>query len=220
MLTLIIGDSQAQGAGNVLASRLRSAGQTVHVFAKPGASSAGVLAIAQEAADQYSNPDMVVVFSGSTAAGAPAAAGIPALFPAAMMYWYGSAPATQIGSVAYAQSVFGDKVTDVNYWFTCGEAADREKRNIELKVKLPTSVRYVDWRNLVFPDAQVQPSGVSFPNLTDGIHITGQHAKDAFSLANWPPSEPKSAWGGVALVGLGLLAFAAWRHWRQPRRPS
>lgn len=206
----IVGDSQSEGAGAYLQKRLERDGYTVERSAKHGADSAGVLELARKREGQIY--DLVVVFSGSTAAGAPAAREIPKLFPSAKMYWYGSGPATQIVSLSTARAVFGKKVTDEGYWFSSGEAAAREARNLELPKLLPATVQYVDWRSLSLPNAVVQPSGVRFPNLTDGIHITGSTAAAAFEGANWPPPSP---WSGVQIalwVGAAAVVWWAWRR--------
>lgn len=206
----IVGDSQAEGAGAYLEKRLIRDGYTVERSAKHGADSAGVLALAQK--NEGRVYDLVVVFSGSTAAGAPATKAIPAMFPSSKLYWYGSGPATQIVSLSTARAVFGKKVTDEGYWFGSGEAAAREGRNVELPKLLPATVQYVDWRALSLPDAVTQPSGVVFPSLQDGIHITGSTAAAAFEGNNWPPLAP---WSGVQValwVGAAAVVWWAWRR--------
>ena len=206
----IVGDSQAEGAGAYLEKRLVRDGWTVERSAKHGADSAGVLKLAQQQADKIY--DLVVVFSGSTAGGAPAAKGIPALFPSAKLYWFGSGPATVIKSLSTARAVFGKKVTDDKYWFASGEAVARESRNVELPKLLPASVQYVDWRSLALPDAVTQPSGVVFPSLQDGIHVTGSTAAAAFEGANWPPAAPVKL---GTLLPLALAGAALWWAWRK-----
>ena len=206
----IVGDSQAQGAGAFLQKRLERDGWLVDRSSKHGAGSAEVLKLAEaQAGERY---DLVVVFSGSTAGGAPAAKQIPKLFSTAKIYWYGSGPATTIKNLSTARAVFGKKVTDAQYWFESGEAGAREQRNAEMPTLLPPSVQYVDWRSLTLPDAVIQPSGVTFPNLNDGIHVTGATAQAAFEGSNWPPPEP---FGGLQIalwVGAAAIVYWAWRR--------
>lgn len=206
----IVGDSQAEGAGAYLQKRLQRDGWAVDRSAKHGAGSSEVLALAEK--QQNNVYDLIVVFSGSTAGGAPAAKGIPSLWPSAKIYWYGSGPATVINKLSTARAVFGKKVSDDHYWFNSGEAAAREQRNAELPKLLPANVQYVDWRSLTLPNATVQPSGVRFPNLNDGIHITGDAAQAAFENGNWPPPSPVSNVTVALLVGAAALAFWAWRR--------
>jgi hypothetical protein len=209
MKAFIVGDSQAEGAGAYLEKRLARDGWTVKRSAKHGADSAQVLELAKAQAGE--SFDLVVVFSGSTAAGAPAAREIPKLFGSSKIYWYGSGPATLIGSLSTARAVFGKKVSGEEYWFESGEAAAREARNVEMPKLLPANVQYVDWRSLSLPNAVQQPSGVTFPILNDGIHVTGGAASAAFNEQNWPP--PATSETGVlvaVLVGVGL--WFAWRR--------
>ena len=178
--------------------------------AKHGAGSAEVLKLAEaQAGEQY---ELVVVFSGSTAGGAPAAKQIPKLFSSAKIYWYGSAPATTIKNLTTARAAFGKKVSDANYWFSSGEAAAREQRNAELPAMLPPNVQYVDWRSLLLPDAVTQPSGVRFPDLQDGIHVTGSTAEAAFNSNNWPPPSPMNGLQIALWVGAAAVVFWAWRR--------
>jgi hypothetical protein len=206
----IVGDSQAQGAGAYLQKRLERDGWLVDRSSKHGAGSAEVLKLAEaQASEQYG---LVVVFSGSTAGGAPAAKQIPKLFSSAKIYWYGSGPATTIKNLATARAVFGKKVSDADYWFSSGEAAAREQRNAEMPALLPPSVQYVDWRSLSLPDAVTQPSGVRFPSLQDGIHVTGSTAAAAFEGSNWPPPSPVSGLQIALWVGAAAVVYWAWRR--------
>lgn len=200
---LIIGDSQAQGAGSYLEKRLESMGYSVTRDYKVGGDSADVYAIAQKHPGAW---DLVVVFSGSTADGAPAAKGVPSLFPKSQIVWYGSPPATMIGSLGIAQAKFGAGIKSADHWFTSGEAAKRETRNTSLPRLLPMGVRYVDWRALTLPNAERQPSGVQFPTQADGIHVLGETAAAAFAPGNWPPPTTMSIWP-VVLGVLGVLAL-------------
>jgi hypothetical protein len=219
MKAVIVGDSQAQGAGPYLRDRLRDDfGYTVPPpYAKAGAGSVGVLERAIAAAADHPDANLIVVFSGSTEKDATAGKGIDSLWPDAQIIWYGSAPATTILDLAYARKVFGTKVFDSGYWFTSGEAAAREKRNMQLPQLLPARVQYVDWRSLSLPDAVMQPSGVRFPDLKDGIHITGDVARAAFAGSNWPPAAGGASKGNstVPLLFAGLIAGLIWFRGRK-----
>lgn len=191
MKVLIVGDSQAQGAGSVLRAKLKAEGHSVDLLAKHGAGSAEVRDLAAQRAGQAF--DLVVVFSGSTAGGAPAAKAIPAMYPGARVIWYGPSPATTITNLALAQKVFGSHVKSASHWSTSGEAAAREARNRQLPGLLPAGVQYVDWRRLSWP-------GGAYPAQPDGIHVGQATAKIAFGADNWPPP------AGLTLQGLALPA--------------
>jgi hypothetical protein len=211
---IIVGDSQAEGAGPYLRDRLRDDfGYTVPApYGKHGAGSVGVLGMAKLAAADHPDAELVIVFSGSVEKNAIAGQGVVELWPNAQIVWYGSAPATIITDVAYAKKVFSSKVTSKDYWFTSGEADAREKRNAQLPALLPSRIQYVDWRTLDLPNAVVQPSGVKFPNLKDGIHILGDTAKSAFAGDNWPPvhaaADKKTS--AMPLLFAGLIAGLLW----------
>jgi hypothetical protein len=219
MKAVIVGDSQSQGAGPYLRDRLRNDfGYTVPApYGKHGAGSVGVLGMAKLAAADHPDAELVIVFSGSVEKNAIAGQGVIDLWPNAQIVWYGSAPATTITDVAYAKKVFGSKVTSSDYWFTSGEAEAREKRNVQLPTLLPARIQYVDWRTLSLPNAVVQPSGVKFPNLKDGIHILGETAKAAFAGDNWPPvpdaTDKKTS--AMPLLFAGLIAGLLWFRGRK-----
>jgi hypothetical protein len=186
---LIIGDSQAQACGGALSIRLKSDGyNVVGVFAKPGAGSNGVLNQANLAKSKCDSPDLIVVFSGSVENNISAGVGIPLLFPDAKIIWYGSSPATKILNITLAKKVFGQKVDGDDYWFSISESKERESRNKTLKQFFAnTKVNYVDYRDLTFTNDVLQSSGITFPDLQDGIHITPGVAKEMFNAKNFPP---------------------------------
>ena len=212
MKARIIGDSQAQGAGPALRDELQRQGwQVLPILAKPGAGSKGVQALLPSGTDP--SVGLVVVFSGSVEAPEALAAAVRAAYPAAKVQWFGSAPATLVGSIAAAQSVFSPSIKSADHWFTSGMAAEREARNRDLPARLPADFQYVDWRTLDLPGAVLQPSGVSFPILADGIHVKGDLAKAL--AAQWPFKGAGLGWAGWVALGLGGgLAYAAWRRRR------
>ena len=205
---LIIGDSQAGGAGAKLAARLQADGYTVTRKWKDGGNGRDVAKLAH---DQSGKPwSLVVVFHGGDDGGTWAVQQeVPALFPGASLVWYGSSPATRIASMATAKAVFGSKVKGPLQWFDDGTAAAREKRNQLMPGHLPAGVVYVDWRDLQLPGAVTQASGVAFPDLQDGIHVTGSIATAAFEAPNWPPPAA-GATGQADQAGLLVLAVLLW----------
>jgi hypothetical protein len=205
----IVGDSQAQGAGPALRDELQRQGwQVLPILAKPGAGSKGVQALLPSGADP--SVGLVVVFSGSVEAPESLAAAVRAAYPAARVQWFGSAPATLIGSIAAAQASWSN-VSTADHWFRNGMAAEREARNRKLPGRLPSDFQYIDWRTLDLPGAVTQPSGVAFPILADGIHVKGDLAKAV--AAQWPFKSAGLGWAGWVALGLGSgLAFAAWRR--------
>jgi hypothetical protein len=206
LTALIVGTSQAENGstGAYLQTKLAKQGYTVTRKAEHGVDAKRVRDMAQELAAGKSF-DLGVVFCGSVAGGEPVMDQIlQALSGCKQVVWYGSNPATLItGKVpppAFPQA------KTANWWFTTSEAADREKRNKQLKAHLSKNPRvtYVDWRDLKWDNAVVQPNGVSFPSLPDGIHVVGSIAQQAVSDSNWPPSA-----GGVG----GVKAWFAQRPW-------
>ena len=215
---LIIGDSQAQACAASAISRLNSDGYSVAgTFAKHGAGSNDVLSQAKLAKEKCKNPDLVLVFSGSVENNIAAGSGIPDLFPSSNIIWYGSSPATKILNVALAKKVFSSKVDSEDYWFSSSDAKDRESRNVKLKSFFAgkPKITYVDYRDLVFSGDVLQSSGVSFPDLQDGIHITPSVAKEMFNSTNFPPKNSlyksgQDTWFGVkktTLVVSGVVTL-------------
>lgn len=193
MKVLIVGDSQAQGAGAVLQAKLAAQGHQVKRSAKHGAGASEVRDLVRQYEGQQF--DLFVVFSGSTSSPS-ATKQIATAFPGAKVIWYGPSPATKILDLGLAKKVFGSKVNGPDYWITSGEAAAREARNVELPSLLPAGVQYVDWRDLSWP-------GGVFPAQADGIHVGKATAEVAFGPANWPPRA-----GGLTLQGLAWPALA------------
>lgn len=203
MRALIVGDSQAQGAGAVLQAKLQAQGWTVTRSAEHGIGSGKVLQLAQA---QAGKPfDLVVVFSGSVADGMAAVKGIPKLWPHSKIVWYGASPATSIGNLALAQEKFGKHVKTADHWFKSGEAAAREQRNAQLKAAMVPGVVYVDWRKLHWPYGL-------FPAQADGIHVGKSSAEIAFSAPNWPPQDSAILEGGWGALAVGLLVWVAHRR--------
>ncbi len=196
-VAVIVGDSQAQGAGAYLETRLKAEGYIVKRWSKPGAGSDGVAALVSSHAKDAPDAKLVVVFSGSTESKAAANA-VDDVWPTADVVWYGSSPATVITSMPTAKAVWGKQVESATYFFP-KVAAEREARNKALPAMLPARFRYADWRTLNLPGAAVQPSGVVFPSQPDGIHVAGDTAKAAFAGTNWPP--PPAIGSGFSTAG-------------------
>jgi len=192
---LIIGDSQAQGAGSVLADYYRNAGNEVELVSKSGASIEAIVKMAKPA-----NYDKVVIFAGGN--GTPTVNAVQDLldiYPGAD--WIGPPPATLITDLGHAQAVFGGKVDGPAYWFQTSTADDREKANNFLSAVVPQyGGKYHDWRKFGLGDP--------FPAQPDGIHISKPTAKIAFS--NGIPLGINLG-GIIALAALGILAYKIWR---------
>lgn len=214
---LILGNSQAEGAGTILKNILKLRGDTVKFLAKHGAASKELLNLYKNNVTSNDKFDLIVIFNWDTRL-------INELLDAvhqnasdsAQIIWYGCPPATHITDTALAKKVFGSKVTGPEYWLTSGYAAEREKFNTDLKNILPKDVIYIDYRDLEIPDKTEQSvTGVMFPNLPDGIHITKTIAKAMFAAPNWPTASTTeidkanlSSFVTPVLIGTGIFASA------------
>lgn len=217
---LIIGNSQAENGatGQLLGKQLEQQGYVVTRRAKHGATASDVVnLISQLPKLDY---DLAIVFSKPDSSMKSVEAIVQLLSNCKQIYWYGPPPATQITNLSLARNVFSPSITDTIHWFTSGEAAQREKDNSKLKTYFINNprVRYVDWRTLKWDAPATQPNGVVFPNLPDGIHVTGSVAKQAISTKNWPPRsgtamDPLLPWL-IAGAGAVYLAYL-WMEYRK-----
>lgn len=214
-LALIIGDSQAQGAGAYLQKELEAKGYKVTRDYKAGGDWADVAAKAVLHLED--KPDLVVVFSGSVGGDGLSVKTVASQWPSAKKVWYGSSPATHILSLPDARAKFGKKVAGPDYWLTSGEAKQREERNAQLKQLVSQAgITYVDWRDLQLPGAVQQLPGVMFPSQQDGIHVLGATAQAAFVAPNWPNGSASAATapqsGHVAILALIVFAIIMLRR--------
>lgn len=182
MNILILGNSQAQGAGSRLESNLKKEGNTVKRVSKHGAKNQDLIKLYD--GKRY---DLIIIFSGDTSS----IDSLLAKLNCDDLIWYGPPPATRITDLEYARKVFGSKVTGENYWFESGHSDERERKNKELKSRFGD--RYVDWRDLGV-DGEKQKSGIVFPSMRDGIHIDPAHYSAMFA--------PKVKYGGIANAGM------------------
>jgi len=208
---IIIGDSQAQANKQQATTRLLSDGYSfLGIFAQHGAGSNKVFELAKQAKSAAPNPDLILVFSGSVENSIISGREIPKLFLNSQIIWYGSSPATKILNLPLAKKVFGSKVDSEDYWFETDESKNRESRNNQQKAYFKnTNVQYVDYRDLKYKNEELQKSGVMFPDLQDGIHITPTVSKDIFSSENFPPkTEIKKGFSvTTVLVSLAVTAL-------------
>lgn len=216
MNVLILGNSQAQSAGIVLKNLLTLRGDKVTFLAKHGADTKALLELYDKNLQSGAKFGLAVVFNWDSKHLSEL---LQRLSGASEIIWYGCPPATEIVDLKLAKKVFGSKVTDANHWNTSGYAAEREKLNNNLKKLLAgkTGVKYIDYRDLSLNNSVKQngATGVNFPNLQDGIHITKSIAKDMFIAPNWPvsntaelkKSELHSLIVPVLIIGGGLITL-------------
>lgn len=206
MKVLIIGDSQAQGAGSVLAATLNAT-----LKAQPGASIDGVINLAKPLVGKNGGKewDQVIIFAGGNGTVSVESVNkLLSMFPGAD--WIGPPPATLITDLGKARAVFGGKVDGASYWFKDGTAESREKKNDLLKVAVTEAGgKYHDWRKFGL-GGEKQPSGVTFPSQPDGIHIGKATAEQAF--ANGIPANLRDNFG--LFLALGALLLVGFRSWR------
>ncbi|MDO8597260.1 MAG: hypothetical protein Q7R45_11615, partial [Sulfuricaulis sp.] len=224
---LIVGTSQAEAsaAGGVLEKLLKLQGYEVSRHAKHGANIRQTADLVRSLPQQAY--DIAIVFQWDADANMQHVQAIVDGIDAPLVYWYGASPATRITNMASAKAAF-PKVDSADYWFSPASgpyAQVREDKNAKLKGYFAKSkkVRYVDWRDLQWVNDEVQPNGVSFPNLPDGIHVTGSIAKEAFAPKIWPPPASSVLFAGLpggiswstailsTLLGVGVvLAVRKW----------
>lgn len=220
---LIIGDSQAQGAGAVLESLLEASGYQVKRYGFPGYPTYRVL---EKAKDLYLlNFDLICVFSGSNDSPGDHSSAIKIcnIWPEATVWWFAPPPATQILDLDLARKVFGSKVKAKDYWITSGFAKTREQIAQEFRETLQPlapRVRYLDIR-------QAFPEG--YPDQPDGVHINNNTAKRALPVliasieqavdlpvdqitpvVETETPKKKTPWGTIGLVAAGAVALWAY----------
>lgn len=196
MKILILGNSQAQGAGSRLESNLKKDGHSVKRVSKHGANNKDLISLYD--GNVY---DKIIVFSGDTA-------NVDTLLGKLKcdeLVWYGPPPATRITDLAYARKVFGSKVTGPYYWFESGHSEERERKNKELKSRLGDS--YIDWRELGV-SGEKQKSGIVFPSMRDGIHIDPAHYSAMFVQQKYGGIAMQKNTGMFAAVVAVLVAAA------------
>ena len=211
---LVIGDSQAQGAGAVLESLLVTKGYKVERHGFAGYQTYKIRNEAKKLAGK--DFDLVCVFSGSNDSPGDHSSALELvnIWPKAQVWWFAPPPATYILDLPLAQKVFGSHITSPEHWAQTGFAASREKIAKEFRETLKPAgsrVRYLDIRSQ-FPNG--------YPAQPDGLHITKTTAQDALpGLIEVAVAPPKKAapWGIVGLAA--AIGAGAWLwHQSGPKR--
>jgi hypothetical protein len=221
----ILGDSQAAVAYKVA----KSAGLPVRDLSKSGAGSDTVLSILQNA--EIKTPTDILVFTGGNDVGSKQIIngvtlhGRPAQYAEILetakqkvaefggsVYVILPPPAVKIVDLAKARAVFGNKVTNENYWIDSGYA---DKRNLVIeqykRIANGTSElrAVVDLRGPAASSVAAASSGKAAPSVPvpwslDGIHIAPDAATVALSMAL---SRSASIFP-IVVSALALLALA------------
>jgi hypothetical protein len=178
MKVLIYGDSQTGHTGRELQKLLKAQGHAVTRNTKSGKSSSWL----NKNAPSASGYDEVYVFSGGNDGKVQAESVkelLSKLSKTSKVFYFGPPPATLITDLPFAKKVWGSAKTADKFFPQT--AAFREKKNTAYKKvtgNLP-NVTVLDFRNAPLSNIQQQPSGVMYPSQRDGIHTSGQSAKEA-----------------------------------------
>ena len=225
---LVFGDSQTEFVGEAVASRLRALGHSADVSVHKGHTSTRLVDDARAelgtslgSADSY---DLVYLFAGGNDARktgqdfSSSVAELVQIFPTAP-WWVGPAPQTRIGDMEYAASVWGSPPSSAEA-FLGDKAQRREAYSAQLGPQVQAAGgRYLDLRHAGLGGTEQAP-GVFFPDLADGVHVTGNTAEAA---ADWIVEQsapggsraPVAMWialGGGALALVALVAVVARRR--------
>jgi hypothetical protein len=171
---LIAGDSQSGGIGRSLEAKLKSAGYNVVRITRSGRDTAAILSAIKKI-----NPnefDVAYIFAGGSRTYSPNPDKPVNVNTAAIknmlnflsgvkrVIWVGPPPATKITNLPTTKKIFGDKVTNEDFWISTGTARRREEKNEIIKGIVDDAGRvFYDVRNLLSP----------FPDQSDGIHVAG-----------------------------------------------
>lgn len=194
----IYGNSQAGGTGAIVEDALQAAGWKVTRWFQNGAKAGTIVA---KALANLPGPSVVVMFAGDATAEQMAV--VKQAVGKGRLVWVANPPATKIGNLPLARSVFGKHVTDAEYWLRSGVGADRENDARRAK-------RAADDLDIVFVDPRV----LAYPAQPDGIHATGETARQwAGLVVDAVEGRGGSPWGWLAL-GAGVAAVTkALRLW-------
>jgi hypothetical protein len=206
MKAIILGNSQAQGAGTKLESELKRIGYSVTRLAKHGAKNKDLISLYKT--KSHPDYDLAVVFSGDPSG----VSDVCSLFETVPYFvWYGPPPATKILDVSYARKVFGSKVTGSDYWFDSGHAAQRDKDAESIRKSVKGKATFIDFKEIDGVGGELQKSGVVFPSMKDGIHIDSAYYARMFNAPNFPNNavSSRSSESSRVLIALSLSAAVA-----------
>ena len=193
MRSLVFGDSQAQAMGPALARLVGGA----DVVAHPGKSRSSLKALLP-----HGGPwERAWVFAGGNdASGASALAVVDLLrtVPAQHVTYVPPPPMTHATDPGRLKSVFGQ--TDPDHWLQSGKAQARE-------AKAATFAEAA--RHAGFDVADLRDGLQPFPDLPDGVHVTGPVADQAVGwLARRAARGSMSPWVvGALLAAIGLFVW-------------
>ena len=193
----IYGNSQAGGTGAIVEAGLQARGWQVTRWFQNGAKAGTIVA---KALANLPGPGVVVLFAGDATAEQMAV--VKKAAGPGRVVWVANPPATKIANLPLARSVFGKHVTDSDYWLTSGVAEDREVDARRAK-KAAASL------DLAFVD----PRALAYPAQPDGIHATGETAKQWAGLVVDAVLQPPSGFGWLLVAAGGLAVTKVLRWW-------
>jgi ketosteroid isomerase-like protein len=224
---LVFGDSQTEALGEVVAGHLRQAGFTTDVVVHKGYTSEKLLSAAQSELTSKAGRalpqdyEVVFLFAGGNDARknrdfGSSVLGLVSLFRPGAVWWTGPGPQTRMANAAYGKAAWKlPKSAGPDYWL--GErAAEREAYNLILGPQVAAAGgNYLDLRQAGL-GGRNQGGGVTFPDLADGVHVTGATAVEAGSWVYHQYASP--LWGALrryAWVAPVLGGGALWLAWRR-----
>ena len=228
---LVFGDSQTEGLGGAVAGLLRANGHMADVVTHKGYTTERLVESAKSeltgsptglgAATSY---DVVFIFSGGNDARkhrdfGPWVTELVRMFRPGTVWWTGPAPQTRIGAMEYARQAWNLPASAGPDYFQGQKAAEREAYNVHLRGQVEAAgATYLDLRNAGLGGAD-QGAGAFFPDLADGVHVTGPVAAAGAQWIYDRYARPgllllKKYAVVVPIVGAAALFFA----WARSRR--
>jgi len=193
----IYGNSQAGGTGAIVQDALQAAGWKVTRWFQNGAKAGTIVA---KALANLPGPSVVILFAGDATVEQMAV--VKQAAGKGRVVWVANPPATKIGNLPLARSVFGKHVTNEEYWLKSGVGADRE-------VDARRAKRAAASLDIAFVD----PRALAYPAQPDGIHATGETARQWAGLVVDAVLHPPGGFGWLLVAAGGLAVTKALRLW-------
>lgn len=193
----IYGNSQAGGTGAIVQDALQARGWQVTRWFQNGAKAGTIVS---KALANLPGPSVVVMFAGDATVEQMAV--VKKAAGPGRVVWVANPPATKIANLPLARSVFGKHVTDSDYWLKSGVGANREDDARRAK-KAAASL------DLAFVD----PRALAYPAQPDGIHATGETARQWAQLVVDAVLRPPGGFGWLLVAAGGLAVTKVLRWW-------
>jgi len=204
---LIYGDSQSGRTGLELQKLLKAQG---HIVTRKTNSGKSTDWLSKHVPNGQS--DKVYLFSGGND-GSVQADALRALLSAFAnvkeVFYFGPPPATLITDLSLAKKVWGAAKSADKFFPQTAEKRETKNAAYKKVVKEFPNVTFIDFRDAPTSNKVTQPSGVYYPSQADGIHTSGQTAKEVAEYALTPAAKksksPTLLYAGAAIIAFILL---------------